>query len=108
MKKGTYDVRMGSGDLVSVTASEFELPGIGVLIVHRDVEYDKQWTISEPRSGATFLRMADDTRKRAIEKAGALGITPEVFEKAVSQVLEKHKEKQTTYERNRCEQVEAR
>lgn len=71
MKKGTYDVRMGNGDLVSVTAWEFELFGLGTLIVHRDVEYDKQWTVSEPRCGATFTRL-HDTRKGAIEKATAM------------------------------------
>lgn len=67
MIKGNYQVRKNDGTLIPVQAWEFELLGIGPLIVHRDVQYPNTWTTSDPMSGS-FLYRNEATRKGAIQK----------------------------------------
>ena len=101
MKKGTYDVRMGDGELVPVTAWEFDLFGLDTLIVHKDVEYSNQWTVSEPRSGGTCLRL-QKTRKGAIEESYRIfhqdrHFSQEEFEDLVQGVLNRFPDTPTKY-----------
>lgn len=67
MKKGEYQIReAGSGELVPVQAWEFDLLGIGPLIVHRDPMYPNTWSVSEPVTGGIIKRQYS-TRKGAIQ-----------------------------------------
>jgi hypothetical protein len=103
MKKDEYEIRMGDGSFVQVSAWLVESDQVPPLIVHRDVEYVNQWTVSEPRSGGFVCRLRS-TRKGAIEDAVELvRARREEFDHFVEDLLKKYQDRRTKYYADRCE-----
>lgn len=110
MKKGEYQIRKVDGELLPIQAWEFDLLGIGPLIVHRDPTYPNTWTVSDPVTGGVIKRQAS-TRKGAIQE-----VTDEVhvdqawnqrmFTEFLAYFLEKYSDNPTDYYKKQQEAEE--
>lgn len=107
MKKGKYQISV-SGKLVEVDALEFAVFGYGTLIVHRDALYPNLWTVSEPRTGYSWLAK-QKTRKAAMEESVArlLRSSPEWFHNLIVSQLQYQKTPRTRFQQENFQEVES-
>lgn len=111
MKKGTYQIRKASGGLREVQAWEFDLLGIGPLIVTKDPDFSNLWSVVEPRTGA-FFTARHKTRKAAIQVATDIVhveefVNKERFEREVRRYLERYDPDHTDYYKKLQEEEES-